>query len=203
MMKLLTQKYKFFIFDLDDTLYPEISYLSEAYYNIALYLEEKESVNSKEIHKYLLAKFKDDGRKSLFDSMLSNFKLSNVFLEDLLHILRTFKPKKKIDLFSKIYKILPAIIKNSNKVFVLTNGNVIQQKNKVRNINWRFNDKHLVFIYANEHKKKPAIDSFNFIKKKYNINNELTIMVGDSVTDKTFADNCNIRFMCADDFMKN
>mgnify|MGYP001205934934 CR=1 FL=1 len=94
-MKLLTQKYKFFIFDLDDTLYPEISYLSEAYYNIALYLEEKESVNSKEIHKYLLAKFKDDGRKSLFDSMLSNFKLSNVFLEDLLHILRTFKPKKK------------------------------------------------------------------------------------------------------------
>ena len=202
-MKLLAQQYKFFIFDLDNTLYPEMSYLSEAYYNIGLYLGEKESVNPKEIHKYLLEKFIDDGRESLFDSMLSNFNLSNIFLEDLLRILRTFTPKKKIDLFPKIYEILPQIIKNSNKVFVLTNGNVIQQKNKVRNINWRFNDKHLVFIYANEYKQKPAIDSFNFIKKKYDIKNELTIMVGDSAIDKTFADNCNIRFMFIDDFMKN
>ena len=113
--------------------------------------------------------------------------------------MRTYSPNQKIALYPNIYKILPKIIDNSRQVFVVTNGNVIQQKNKKRNIEWNFLDKKLTFIYANEFKKKPSKESFNYIKKRYMVEENSTIMIGDSIFDEKFAENCKIDFM----FVKN
>jgi putative hydrolase of the HAD superfamily len=190
----LFKNYDYIILDLDDTLYPEIQYLDGAYKNIAKFIAKNTNISSEKIYNYLTLQFNIKGRHLLFDRLLTNFNINSAILPEMLKILRTFKPKNKILLYSEIYKILPALISKSKYTFVVTNGNVEQQKNKVKNINWRNLNKSLIFIYANRFNKKPSPDSFNFIKKKYFINPTKTIMIGDSNTDKDFAENCNINF---------
>jgi len=194
MLKLF-KNYDNLIFDLDNTLYPENRYLDGAYKNIANFLAQNTSASSEKIYNYLTLQFSESGRHLLFDRLLSNFNIDSNIKPEMIKILRTFKPKSKIKLYSKIYKTLPDLISNSKYSFVITNGNVEQQKNKVRNINWRNINKNLIFIYANQFNKKPSPDSFNFIKKRYFIDPKKTIMIGDSETDKDFAKNCNINFL--------
>ena len=200
-MYILTKEFDYFLFDLDDTLYPEFEYLDEAYLNISKFLETKTHIKSNKIYDFLIFTFKDTGRELLFDKMFSHFKIDPNFINDVLTILRTFKPKKKIALYSNIYKKLADIINNSKQVFVVTNGNVIQQKNKVNNIDWNLLDKRMTFIYADEYRKKPSNLSFKYIKNEYLIKNESSIMIGDSITDKEYAINSAIDFMFVNKFI--
>ena len=199
-MNSLLSKYDFFIFDLDDTLYPEIKYFDEAYKNISEFLAKKTKKKSFRIHKYLIDSFKETGRSKLFDNMFNFFGIDTKFLESILEIMRTYEANTKISLYSNMYTLLPIIINSSKKVFIVTNGNVIQQKNKVNNIEWKSLENELVFIYANEFKKKPSNRSFQYIKKIYTIKEDLTLMVGDSIFDKEYAENCKIDFMFIEEF---
>ena len=164
------------------------------------FLAEKTKIKAHNIYDFLIEGFKENGRINLLDNMFSNFDIDSKFLESVLNIMRTYKAQEKISLYSNIYKLLPVIINNSKQVFIVTNGNVIQQKNKVNNIEWKSLEKELVFIYANEYKKKPSNKSFEFIKENYTIEEELTLMVGDSIFDKEYAENCKIDFMFVEEF---
>ena len=199
-MNSLLKSYNYFLFDLDDTLYPELKYLDEAYRNIGKFLEKKTKIDPQRVYEFLINGFNEKGRINLFDNMFSFFDLDPKYLESILNIMRTYKSQKKIALYNNIYKSLHNIINNSKLVFVVTNGNVIQQKNKVKNIEWKSLDKKIVFIYANEHKNKPSNQSFYFIKEKYKIEEEFTLMIGDSIVDKDYAENCKIDFMFIEKF---
>ena len=41
---------------------------------------------------------------------------------------------------------------------------------------------------------------FQYIKKNYTIKEDLTLMVGDSIFDKEYAENCKIDFMFIEEF---
>ena len=200
-MNFYHKKFDYFLFDLDDTLYPEIKYLHEAYFKISQYLEYKTKIDSKIIYDFLVINFKEKGRINLFDRMFLHFDIKPAFLSDILNILRTFESERKIPLYFKIYNILPKVIEQSKKVFVVTNGNVIQQKNKVKNIEWNSLDKDLIFVYANEFEKKPSNKCINYIKKIHSIRTDSTIMIGDSLTDKKFSKNSGISFMFINEFI--
>ena len=199
-MNLVIDRFNYFLFDLDNTLYPEIKYLDEAYLNISKFLENKTSIKSENIYEFLISRFKNKGRCNLFNEMFYHFKIDSIFLDDILTVLRNYKTQNKISLYPNYYDILPIIINNSKKVFVITNGNVIQQKNKVKNIEWNSIDKDLTFIYANQYKCKPSNESFNFIKNQYVLKEDKTIMIGDSTVDEQFAKNCGINFMFTNEF---
>ncbi|MBK7636811.1 MAG: HAD hydrolase-like protein [Saprospiraceae bacterium] len=68
---------------------------------------------------------------------------------------------------------------------VITNGNVIQQKNKINSINWHGLKSKINFIFANEHAPKPDPSSFNFVKEQ--INFKMAVYIGDSLSDEEFA----------------
>lgn len=199
-MQSIIDKYDFFLFDLDDTLYPEIDYLDGAYMNIANFLSKKTELVSQEIYKFLINEFNKNGRNSLFNKLFDEFNIEKIYMQDVLNVMRTYTPISKITLFPKMYRVLPKIIKNSIKVFIVTNGNEIQQKNKVSNIDWKLLDKSITFIYANEYNRKPSVDSFYFIEENFPINKKSAIMIGDSFFDKKYAENCKIDFMFVEKF---
>jgi len=199
-MKSLTTNYDYFLFDLDDTLYPEIEYLKGAYKRIAKFLSNKTNIKHEVISSFLINRFENEGRELLFDSMFDYFKIDFKYLTNILEIMRTYTPDSKLSLYPNIYEKLPLILKEATQVFVVTNGNVIQQKNKVRNIDWKLLDEKITFIYANEYKKKPSVDSFNVIKREFTIQENSTIMIGDSHFDKKYAENCKIDFMFVEKF---
>lgn len=193
-------KYEYFLFDLDDTLYPEIEYLKGAYTSIASFLSNETNIEQKKIFDFLITGFMERGRELLFDKMFQHFEIELKYMSNILNIMRTYTPRSKISLFHNLYEKLPLILNSAKQVFVVTNGNVIQQKNKVKNIDWRFLDQKIIFIFANEYKRKPFVESFLFIKEKYSIKENSTIMIGDSFFDEKYAKNCKIDFMFVEKF---
>jgi len=201
-MYLLNKNYHTFIFDLDDTLYSEIIYLDASYKRIGEFLSVQVNIDAFLIYQFLINEFKHNGRKKLFDKMFDFFSIDYKFLPKILNIMRTIKVDGKIYLNKEMYNILPKIINDSNYVFVVTNGNVIQQKNKVKNIEWLFLDSSIIFVYANAYEKKPSNSSFVFIKNKYQIDESSTIMIGDSRHDSEYAKNSKIDFLDIKSFKK-
>ena len=201
----ISKKHQYYIFDLDNTLYDELDYLKVGYQHIAVFISNKTQINSKYIYNYLINEFECSGRDRLFNKLLNNFDLNIEIMDDILKIIRVHKHKEKIQLYNGIKESLLKLISNSKDVFVITNGNVDQQKNKVKYIEWHGLDKYIRFIYANAYSKKPKVESFNYIKKKYNVKPRATIMIGDSKVDRQFAENCNIdfQFIYKGNIMKN
>lgn len=191
----LLADYDCFLLDFDGTLYNETDYLFPAYQKIAAQLADKYSVDEKTIADYLQSNFSTNGRANLFNELCRHFQIPESDIPALLEILRTNRTAAPIPLFKKMHWLIGELIKAGKLVFVVTNGNAVQQKNKVSMVSWQGLDKQLTFVYATEHKPKPDTAAFDFIRKHYTVSPDKTVMIGDTTTDEEFAANAGIAFI--------
>ena len=188
--------FSLYIFDLDNTIYKEEDYLYQAYKDIAVKFAELVPSGSEEmLFKILLDIYQARGRKNLFDQFLEILKLDNSYIQLCLNILRSFKPEKTIEIDETVKSIISTLISQKKKIFVLTNGNAEQQKNKIRNINWSGLDHYLQIVFANEIEPKPSSAGVEYILNSSNTEKNNTILIGDSEVDKACAFNSGIRFI--------
>ena len=190
----IIENYDYFIFDLDDTIYAEKDYLFQQYARIAAYIESKYAYPSPIIKSWLEHRFLTKGRDRLFDELITHYSLSQSDFSQFLLILRTEKLPEKLKVFPKIKTFFELLIERKKKIFVITNGNVDQQKNKISHLDWEGMLEKINFIYANETRVKPHSDSFYQSGIQ---DNEKTrsIMIGDSDSDQLFASNVGINFL--------
>lgn len=197
--------FKYYIFDLDSTLYEENIYLFNGYFNISKFLEMKIKKHSViEYYRYLTDEFLRNGRSNIFDKLIIKFDLDINLLPKFLNILRTQKISPKVPLYKDIEHLISDLILNNKKIFIVTNGNIQQQENKISNINWKNYLSSIEILFANKFSPKPNSASFNYILENTS-DYDLTqyIMIGDSIIDKSYAHNCNIAFKAVNDiFMK-
>jgi len=194
-----------YMFDLDNTLYSEVDYLETAYLKIAATLKSQYSVSQNDIFLFLKQEFQFFGRNQLFNKLynfLSAKKLEidneRIFVDYCLSILREVQSPHKIFLYNHIYSILGYLTNNSKKIVVITNGNVEQQKNKIRLIDWMGFDEKIDFVFANLYAPKPDPKSFHeYVRGRYFLNDEQGIFIGDSASDEEFAFNIQKSFMYA------
>jgi HAD superfamily hydrolase (TIGR01662 family) len=187
--------FKAYLFDLDNTLYDERDYLFPAYHEIGNLAETAENRNQREIAGYLIETFQREGRTNLFDKMISAFDLKTISLDDCLRVMRNLKPGGTIKLFPGVITLLKELFEKNKIVAVVTNGNVEQQKNKVRLIDWLGLDKGIEFIYANEHGKKPSPASIQYFLNAFSISPSEAVYVGDSEEDSGAARAAGVRFI--------
>tara|TARA_B100000780_G_C21124645_1_gene455929 strand:- start:781 stop:1404 length:624 start_codon:yes stop_codon:yes gene_type:complete len=155
------------IFDLDYTLYDESSYLEKSIDSLniikkKIVVEYKFRINSKNIIKDILKKYN-----------CYNEKNSSIIFNNL--------KKNKVQL--KIYKgFIPLFkkLKKSNiKIGILTNGNSIIQKNKIKNLKLKkYFD--LIIIAKEAGKEKPHKEAFSLILKKMGSDPKKSLFVGDN-----------------------
>lgn len=193
-LKWLLRRYRFFLLDLDNTLYAEEDYLFPAYKSIARHLAEKQSQSADAMQGFLINTFKTRGRSLLFDALCDEFDIPAELISDMLLILRTNKPERKISLYPEMQRLLSALHENRKQVFVVTNGNPRQQKNKVRCIEWNEMDADMDFVYAAEQQPKPHRACFDYLKCNCHLTESDSVMLGDSQTDEEFARNCGIDY---------
>lgn len=212
------QNYDTIIFDLDDTLYPEIDYLSVAFKAISERFEEEYGLNATEIALFLIKTFEKEGRQQLFNKCFSLFfkdkktpkialKTQNTegsFSEDFfvkicLNILRTVKIPQRITLFPYAYRLISQLLAEKKQIFVLTNGNPEQQKNKIAHLDWQHLDAHITFVFANEYAPKPSAKVFSdFLEPNFQLKNKKTLFIGDAETDAAFSQNVGFDFLHVD-----
>ncbi len=183
------------IFDLDGTIYREWDYLSQAYREIGRNAESKYGISHFLIYNFLESEFLTSGRFGLFDKMIEKFGLPAGYKHEVLSILRNAKMTEKLNCYSEIKECLEWLVSQSKQIFIVTNGNIIQQKNKIRNIEFGSLLDNLNVIYADEIKPKPAPEVFFYLQEKFRVRKESIVMIGDSATDESFAAAAGIDFI--------
>ena len=198
MSKIDFSLYDLVMFDLDDTLYDEKKYLFPAYEKIAIYIAENNSeVKINSLLLFFKTEFINNGRSNLFEKAKKKFKVKFSVTHCLL-LMRSLSLDVKLTLFKNSFDLLSNAILKSN-ICIVTNGNPLQQKNKVNLIDWKGLDKKIKFYYANEVDPKPSKKIFtDKIKYDYNINTNRVLMIGDSLTDYNFSKTIGCSFIYID-----
>jgi HAD superfamily hydrolase (TIGR01549 family) len=188
--------FSLYVFDLDNTIYKEEDYLFEAYKNIAASIATKfPSLNEEVLYLTLRKLYESEGRTSLFNKFLTPFDPDQRFLQDCLHVLRSFRPERKYDIFPEIKLILSELVIRKKIIYILTNGNPEQQRNKIKNIHWEGLDRSIGFLFADELEPKPSPAGVEYILKNTEADKNRAVMIGDSEDDRICARNSGISFI--------
>ena len=188
--------FSLYIFDLDNTICKEEDYLFQAYKAIAdKFTKILPGQSKNDLFRILKDLFLKEGREKLFDKFLTTVGLDGSYLPDCLKILRSFVPEKPIEIDRQVKKVLTSLKCQKKSLFILTNGNIDQQKNKIKHILWDGLDKQTGFVFANEIEPKPSPAGVFHILKVTGIQAEKTIFIGDSEVDQLCAQNSGIRYL--------
>jgi len=183
--------YRAVVFDLDNTVYNEIEYLTKVFEYISLKLKIEE------VSSFLLDEFSKNGRNNLYQKLVKNFHLKNFTIHDFLNCYRNCPVEEnEIKINPSIYGIIEELYRNKRMIFILTNGNIIQQKNKIKSIDLPHKKFINIFYASSKGKKfqKPNPFFINKILLKNSINYNEILFIGDSQVDKQTAINSNIDF---------
>lgn len=122
---------KVIVFDLDDTLYEEKSFVYSGYQAVSRFLKVAHPElpeSTEELFQWMAASFENDGRDQLFDRLLRAKKIySKKLLKECLSVYRLHKPN--IILPRQTANCLAQL--RDYPLYVVTDGNKIVQKNKL------------------------------------------------------------------------
>lgn len=145
------------IFDLDDTLYKEVSFVESGFKAIARHLGNPLYADE------MMFSLRDG--KNAFEQLISNHSLTT-FIEELLSIYRTHFPT--IELETSIVATLDALVSNGKILGIITDGRSLTQRNKINALGlsrW-FTDDNII-ISDEFGSAKPNERNYQFFMSKY------------------------------------
>lgn len=122
------------VFDLDNTLYNEVSYYEQAFSEIGKYLSEEFRLDRSEVESTLKDILCDKGRSYhyLFNDLLDYYGIDKEYsLKILLDIYCSFTPK--LDLYQGVRQLI-ANLQNNYKLGIITGGLASAQRNKINSL---------------------------------------------------------------------
>src|ERR1700754_2432946 len=125
-----------FILELDDVLYPRKDYLYQVYYLFANLLEYTELVDAKETTNVMIDTYVSEGEQFVFDRVAEKFTIAEKYRVNFDNLLITAKLPLKLLLYQNMLTLLQEIVVDRKKIFIVTNGNVEQQVNKIKQVEW-------------------------------------------------------------------
>lgn len=121
---------KAFIFDLDDTLYPEIDFAKSGFRRVARYAKERYGYDDVILYDRFLELLQTIGRGQVFDKVISETGLvKKEIVYTFLHVYRTHIPN--IDLYSDVPTTLMKMKSNGYRLGLITDGASVVQANKI------------------------------------------------------------------------
>jgi len=192
--KTFLSKYETIIFDLDHTLFNEYEFLYQSYYEFLINVDGLEEKDRLRIVNHAMKLVTEGKREQLYQSLLKKFSLlRNTGLDDFLYFLR--ENKKKIKLFSGVQTFLTFLTKNNKQVFILTNGNKEQQKNKIKSLKLDSFIKKERILFAIGKLRKPSPLGIERILDLSRSNEEVCVFIGDSLEDEKASRKAKIDFI--------
>ena len=170
------------VFDLDDTLYPELTFVHSGFNAVAEYLECNFGSPAADSFTIMLNSLASEGRGAVFDSLLKCLGLySKAMVKRCVSIYRNHTPN--ISLNTDAVNLLTSI---QGPVFLVTDGNKLVQAKKVSALGLQ---SYFTKIYITHrfgiHNCKPSIHCFNLIRDSLKCEWSDLIYIGDN-TSKDF-----------------
>jgi putative hydrolase of the HAD superfamily len=164
------------IFDLDETLYDESTYVKSGLRHVAQHIADQSDLNVDDLFNCMESEFRSRGRANVFQRLTSTFPNLNHTLDDLISIYRKHVPT--IELYADALEILTKL--HDEKLYLVTDGNRHVQWNKIRALELEEIFKG-IFV-TDEHglgAAKPGIVCFSRIKSECESDWSNMVYIGD------------------------
>ena len=165
------------IFDLDDTLYPERSFVESGFRSVAIELEDRYGWPQHKSMKKMLDTLANKGRGLVFDELLkSQGMLTSKNVKKCLNTYRTHQPNIHLNKGAEL------VIRSLNtRPYLVTDGHKLVQHNKIRalGITSLFAKIYITHRYGIKN-AKPSIYCFELIRKQINCDWNDMFYVGDN-----------------------
>ena len=166
------------VFDLDDTLYNELTFVKSGFHVVAQYLEENYNISKQQSLKIMLQNLQTS-RKNVFNKMLLQFDIhAKKTLSKCISIYRNHLPT--INLYTQAQKCLTSFYK-TYPIYIVTDGNKIVQNNKLQALGLKQYTKHqfISHRYGIQH-SKPSPYCFLQIQKREKVPCTQIVYIGDN-----------------------
>lgn len=192
------KKYKAFIFELDDVLYPQRDYLLQVYYLFAQFMEYTEQYSASAMLDFMKECCQENGPDQLFEKTAARFDIPDKYRTnfDLLH--QNARLPLKLLLYDVLLKFLQEIVLERKQIILFTQGDPLQQLNKIRQTEWNGLESYLTVYFAEEIGRKPSYAGTDFIAEKHALNKDDLLMIGNTHLDQQCAENSKINFLQVD-----
>ncbi len=188
-----------FLFDLDDTLYPEKQYIYQGFWNVACILYRKHRLDCIETYLKLVEIFRSGSSK-----VFNDFVRSRNINEEVNYIVDIYrKSDKKLYLYKDVLESLKYLKKVNSNLILVTNGRSETQWYKIKHLGLReiFDDIFVLDDFGVEY-WKPSILIFSKISSKYGNNLSDYFFVGNGEEDFAFSKTLGINFILINRYNK-
>jgi len=165
------------VFDLDDTLYPELRFSLSGYAAVATAVAAETGMPGNVLYRFLVRRYRTHGREGLLQALCAAFALPRHEVPRLVEIIRTHRPRLRLPRPSR--EVLGTLRARGHRLGILTNGLPSTQRGKVRALG--IEDLVDVVIYAAEHapEGKPAPVCFATVLARLDVAAGRAAFVGD------------------------
>jgi putative hydrolase of the HAD superfamily len=167
------------IFDLDDTLYDERTYVNSGLKAVAKYGQEKFGWDAAASYKYMKEVLEKDGRGQVFDSWLAaNGKISRSLVMKCVKVYRHHNPELHISpqIQNLLVKLFPKY-----QLYLVTDGHKVVQQKKVEALNIsKFFRKVMITHRYGIRNSKPSIYCFYRIREMEQCEWNEMVYIGDN-----------------------
>lgn len=180
--------YKVILFDLDDTLYLERDYVYSGYKVVASFLEKKYNLSLKTTYLKMIDLSKESYANvfnRLFDTY--NIKVENDEIKKIIEIYKSHIPN--IALCEDSRKILESLLKNDIKLGLITDGDSVQQRNKIKGLDIeKYFEKIIITdeLAPNREFWKPSKKAFEIMIDFFKEEPKNILYVGDNLNKDPF-----------------
>ena len=127
-----------FVFDFDNTIYPEKDYLYQVYYMIGQFVEYQETFDHDIITKFLTDEFEANGREKLFDKLIELYVQYGFYYENLISITKKgMNGQAEIAKMMEDYRQSPPSIIDGEAVTTLLDYELQVGKNLTTGETWK------------------------------------------------------------------
>jgi FMN phosphatase YigB (HAD superfamily) len=188
---------KAFIFELDNVLYPEKDYIYQVYYLFASLLEYTELSDAKQTTDLMVAAYIDKGPNAVFDVLKEKLGIDEKFRQNLATLMQNAKLPLKLLLYKNVLSLLQEVVLDRKKLFIVTNGNPLQQLNKLKQIEWHGLEPYLTCYFTEESALKPEPDALELLMTEHKLQRRDMVMIENSETDRLCAQTFGIDYINA------
>lgn len=187
---------KAYIFELDNVLYPEKDYLLQVYYLFATFLEFTETFPpAGELTSFFKTSFQHHGKENIFNRAQKFFSINEKYRVNFERLHSTAQLPLKLLLYNEMLKLLQNLVINRKQIFIVTNGNLQQQLNKLKQVEWNGLEGYLTVYFSEEIKPKPSPEILLFVMKQHHLELEDIQVIGNSKIDENFALACGVDYL--------
>jgi len=167
------------IFDLDDTLYDESTYVISGFHAVAEFAEQIFKWDVEQSFEEMVTLLKRNGRGSVFDDwLMSHEQFSKKLVMQCLHIYRHHKPA--ITITRETREILQSL-REIYPLYIVTDGHKVVQKKKIDALSIASIFKRVFITHRfGIHNAKPSLHCFNLIRYAECVEWDELVYVGDN-----------------------